>query len=142
VRISLRKQLKPRVKSQGKHRLTETPLIYLLGGEREDRQKLDHDLGKYFSDRGSEGKLGVNLETPQEVFDAFKNIDEGFVACPNIFGRLGIRTNESQKSRLELATDKRTERRIPTPAITAFVGGNNCQENGHKENCGNKRRRP
>jgi hypothetical protein len=94
----------------------------LFSREGEDRQDLDHDLGQYFGHCGCRRNLGVNHETSEEILDAFKDVDEGVVACPHILGRLV--DPDITKSQLGKVGRIHTESRIPMPAKIALAGGN------------------
>jgi hypothetical protein len=47
----------------------------LFSCEREDGQKFDHDLAQYIGHRGGRRNLGVDLETPEKIFDTFEDVD-------------------------------------------------------------------
>jgi hypothetical protein len=70
----------------------------LFSCESEDGQKFDHDLAEYIGHRGGRRNLGIDLETPEKIFDTFEDVDQGFVARPHIFGRL---TDPDIKSRFK-----------------------------------------
>jgi hypothetical protein len=94
----------------------------LFSRESEDRQDFDHNLDQYFCHCGSRRNLSINHQTSKEILDAFKDVDEGVVACPHILGRLV--DPDITKSQLEKAGIIHTERRIPMPAKIALAGGN------------------
>ena len=67
---------------------TEPSLVDLFSGKGEHGQQLDHDFDERLRHGRRRRDLGIDLETPQEILDALKDVDEGIVAFPHILGRL------------------------------------------------------
>ena len=67
---------------------TRSTLSHFLRSNCEDVQHLDHDLHDYVRHCICWRYCGIRLEALEEVFDTFKEIDEGLLASFDIFGRL------------------------------------------------------
>ena len=67
----------------------------------------------------------IDLESPEEHFDAFEDVNECVLACLSVLSRLRdvIITMAYAKPIRRL----HTERRTPTPANMTFAGENTCQ---------------
>jgi hypothetical protein len=72
----------------GKQSLTQFSLVDSFGREGKHGQQFDHYIDNCLCHRGSGQHLRINLESACEVFDAFKDVDEGIVAFPHVLGRL------------------------------------------------------
>ena len=71
-----------------KDRRTKSPPVDLFGREREHREQFNHYLDHHLNHSESKRNIGINRESSEEIFDAFKDIDDGFVTFPHVFGLL------------------------------------------------------
>jgi hypothetical protein len=69
--------------------LTELSLVDLFSRESKNRNQFSHNFGDHFGHRRSGLiDLGINDESSNKAFDAFKDFDEGVVASFHRFWRL------------------------------------------------------
>jgi hypothetical protein len=69
----------------------------------------------------------IDLQSSEEHFDAFKDVDESVLAFPSVLSRLryvGVRMAHKKLTRRI-----RTERRTLIPANITLEGGNTCKMN-------------
>jgi hypothetical protein len=74
----------------GEQSLTQISLVDSFGREGKHSQQFYHYIDNRLRHRRSGQHLRMNLESACEVFDAFKDVDEGIVAFPHVLGRLVV----------------------------------------------------
>jgi len=94
----------------------------LFSCEGEDGEQFEHYLDYGFIHHENGRNLEKNLESSEDVLDAFKDIDQGVVTCPLTHSNLAIL--DLTRSGAEMTREIRTDRRIRVPEKTAFVSGN------------------
>jgi hypothetical protein len=97
-------------------------LVYLFGCKSEYTQQFDHYFDHRFGHRRSGWDFRINLESSQEVFDAFEDVDKGIVTLLYILG--GLPDEDTVIGWKETTRVTRTERRMPIPEKISFAGGN------------------
>ena len=106
--------------------LTRPSLLELSGCQSERGQQLHHDIRQYLVHRGRRRDLYIYIETTEEIFDGFEQVDDCFIAIYDVFGHL-VRLDVTRICTWELEK-AHTASRIARPACIAFTGGN-CYEN-------------
>lgn len=75
----------------GEERLTQSSFTDLFSCKSENRNQFNHYADDHFGHRGRRLlDLGINHESSNKAFDAFKDLNEGIVACFHGLERLVI----------------------------------------------------
>jgi len=78
----------------GEERLTQSSFADLFGCKSENRNQFNHYSDDYFGHRRRRLlDLGINHESSDKAFHAFKDLNEGIVACFHGLERLVIPNN-------------------------------------------------
>ena len=72
----------------GAIRRTQSSLFHLFRRKCQYTQQFDQYFNHCLNQCRSGLDLRIDLESPQEVFDALEDVNEGIVAFPHVFGRL------------------------------------------------------
>jgi len=66
----------------GEERLTQSSFADLFSCKSENRNQFNHYSDDHFGHRGGRLlDLGINHESSNKAFDAFKDLNEGIIAC-------------------------------------------------------------